>query len=228
MFFVVLALVAPGAERAAPADRVRVRSGGRRHAGHRRRLPWHRLGLAVLDDGIRVRVGVRRARLPVPPRSRRAGERPCRDRRSGRTRRAATHRARRPRRARALADDRDAAAHGRPPSAPSRPRRGRRRARRRRAGRPRQPQPGAPDGRHAPRRHGGSPRSTDDRGGPSPTLEDLDHLLADYRSAGISVRAEVGRADRHRSTRHVRWPATESSRRRWPTSRSTHRPPRRR
>jgi len=34
--------------------------------------------------------------------------------------------------------------------------------------------------------------STDDRGGPSPTLEDLDQLLADYRSAGISVRAEVG------------------------------------
>jgi signal transduction histidine kinase len=33
---------------------------------------------------------------------------------------------------------------------------------------------------------------TDDRGGPSPTLEDLDQLLADYRSAGISVRAEVG------------------------------------
>ena len=54
---------------------------------------WHRLGLAVLDDGIRVRVGVRRARVPVPPRSRRAGERPCRDRRPGRARRAATHRA---------------------------------------------------------------------------------------------------------------------------------------
>jgi signal transduction histidine kinase len=34
--------------------------------------------------------------------------------------------------------------------------------------------------------------SADDRGGPSPTLEDLDQLLADYRSAGISVRAEVG------------------------------------
>jgi signal transduction histidine kinase len=34
--------------------------------------------------------------------------------------------------------------------------------------------------------------STDDRGGPSPTLEDLDQLLADFRSAGISVRADVG------------------------------------
>ena len=34
--------------------------------------------------------------------------------------------------------------------------------------------------------------STDDPGVPSPTLEDLDQLLADYRSAGISVRAEVG------------------------------------
>jgi signal transduction histidine kinase len=30
-----------------------------------------------------------------------------------------------------------------------------------------------------------------DRLGPSPTLEDLEQLLADYRSAGISVRAEV-------------------------------------
>jgi signal transduction histidine kinase len=38
----------------------------------------------------------------------------------------------------------------------------------------------------------GNDGSTDDRGGPSPTLEDLDQLLADYRSAGISVRAEVG------------------------------------
>jgi signal transduction histidine kinase len=38
----------------------------------------------------------------------------------------------------------------------------------------------------------GTEDATDDRGGPSPTLEDLDQLLADYRSAGISVRAEVG------------------------------------
>ncbi|MGH9132359.1 MAG: sensor histidine kinase [Ilumatobacteraceae bacterium] len=30
-----------------------------------------------------------------------------------------------------------------------------------------------------------------DRGGPSPTLEDLEHLLDDYRSAGVSVRADV-------------------------------------
>jgi signal transduction histidine kinase len=30
-----------------------------------------------------------------------------------------------------------------------------------------------------------------DRVSPSPTLEDLDQLLADYRSAGISVRAEI-------------------------------------
>lgn len=33
--------------------------------------------------------------------------------------------------------------------------------------------------------------SVTDRTGPSPTLEDLDQLLADYRSAGISVRANV-------------------------------------
>ena len=37
----------------------------------------------------------------------------------------------------------------------------------------------------------GEPASEHDRGGPSPTLEDLEQLLADYRSAGISVRAEV-------------------------------------
>jgi signal transduction histidine kinase len=33
--------------------------------------------------------------------------------------------------------------------------------------------------------------SEHDRGGPSPTLEDLEHLLADCRSAGISVRADL-------------------------------------
>ena len=39
-------------------------------------------------------------------------------------------------------------------------------------------------------RRGGN-ASTDDVGVPSPMLDDLDQLLADYRSAGISVRAEV-------------------------------------
>ena len=34
-------------------------------------------------------------------------------------------------------------------------------------------------------------RSTTDGGGPSPTLEDLDQLLADYRAAGISVQADI-------------------------------------
>jgi signal transduction histidine kinase len=33
--------------------------------------------------------------------------------------------------------------------------------------------------------------STRDAGGPSPTLEDLDQLLADYRAAGISVQADI-------------------------------------
>jgi signal transduction histidine kinase len=37
----------------------------------------------------------------------------------------------------------------------------------------------------------GEPGSEQDRGGPSPTLDDLDHLLADCRSAGIAVRADV-------------------------------------
>ncbi len=37
----------------------------------------------------------------------------------------------------------------------------------------------------------GGAASTDDVGVPSPMLDDLDQLLADYRSAGISVRAEV-------------------------------------
>ena len=37
----------------------------------------------------------------------------------------------------------------------------------------------------------GEPASEHDGGGPSPTLEDLEHLLTDYRSAGISVRADV-------------------------------------
>ena len=38
----------------------------------------------------------------------------------------------------------------------------------------------------------GSDGSATDRTGPSPTLEDLGELLSDYRSAGITVRAEVG------------------------------------
>ena len=37
----------------------------------------------------------------------------------------------------------------------------------------------------------GEPASEHDRGAPSPTLDDLEDLLARYRSAGISVRAEV-------------------------------------
>ena len=37
----------------------------------------------------------------------------------------------------------------------------------------------------------GEPTSEHDRGAPSPTLEDLEDLLARYRSAGLSVRAEV-------------------------------------
>ena len=38
---------------------------------------------------------------------------------------------------------------------------------------------------------GGEPTSARDAGGPSRTLEDLEHLLDDYRSAGVPVYADV-------------------------------------
>ena len=75
--------VAPGPQRAPPRDRARLRGGGHRRARHHRGDGRHRVGLAVLDDGIRVRLGVRGARLSVPARPGRARRCPRPRRRPG-------------------------------------------------------------------------------------------------------------------------------------------------